>query len=46
MPAQELAQARLDESLFRRQAMIIVLALIALNVLVLIWLRRRLHATS
>ena len=44
--AQDLANAKLAESDFRREAMVIVIALIALNVLVLIWLRRRLHATS
>ena len=44
--AQDLANSKLAESDFRRQAMVIVIALIALNVLVLMWLRRRLHATS
>jgi hypothetical protein len=44
--AQDLANSKLAESDFRRQAMVIVIALIALNVLVLIWLRRHLHATS
>jgi len=44
--AQDLANSKLAESDFRRQAMVIVIALIALNVLVLIWLRRRLHATN
>jgi hypothetical protein len=42
--AEALANAKLAESDFRRQAMVVVIALIALNVLVLISLRRRLHA--
>ncbi|MCI0584010.1 MAG: cytochrome c3 family protein [Chloroflexi bacterium] len=44
--AEALARAKLADSDFRRQAMVVVIALIALNVLVLISLRRRLHATS
>ncbi|OGO54192.1 MAG: hypothetical protein A2V84_11985 [Chloroflexi bacterium RBG_16_70_13] len=42
--AEALANAKLADSDFRRQAMVVVIALIALNVLVLISLRRRLHA--
>lgn len=44
--ATQLAQAKLDESLFRRQAMIVVIAIIILNVFVLMALRRALHASS
>jgi hypothetical protein len=44
--AEDLANAKLAESDFRRQAMVIVIALIALNVLVLMGLRRRLHSAS
>jgi len=36
-----IAQARLDESVFRREAMIVVLALIVLNVMALLLVRRR-----
>jgi hypothetical protein len=43
--AEEIANAMLRESDFRRQAMIVVIAIIILNVLGLIGLRRRLHAT-
>jgi len=44
--AEALANAKLADSDFRRQAMVVVIALIALNVLVLIGLRRRLHAQA
>ena len=44
--AEALANAKLADSDFRRQAMVVVIALIALNVLVLISLRRRLHART
>ena len=45
--AQAFAESRLAESLFRRQAMVIVLALIAVTILALILLRRRLsHPTD
>lgn len=40
LEAEQFAQARLDESFFRRQAMIVVLALIAVTVLALMLLRR------
>jgi hypothetical protein len=42
--AEEIARAKLSESDFRRQAMIVVIAIIILNVLVLMQIRRRLHA--
>ena len=35
-----IAQARLDESIFRREAMVVVLALIVLNVMALFLVRR------
>jgi len=44
--AEDIANAKLADSDFRRRAMVIVIAVIALNVLVLIVLRRRLHATA
>ncbi|HSO30069.1 MAG TPA: cytochrome c3 family protein [Candidatus Sulfomarinibacteraceae bacterium] len=44
--AEEIANAKLSESDFRRQAMIVVIALIIVNVLVLMAVRRRLHANS
>ena len=44
--AEAMANAKLADSDFRRQAMVVVIALIALNVLVLVGLRRRLHAGS
>ena len=40
--AQDFAESRLAESLFRRQAMVIVLALIAVTILALMLLRRQL----
>jgi hypothetical protein len=43
--ARAFAEARLGESLFRREAMVIVLALILVNVFALILLRRRLDHT-
>jgi hypothetical protein len=42
--AEALANAKLADSDFRRQAMVVVIAIIVLNVLVLMALRRRLHA--
>jgi hypothetical protein len=42
--AEAIANAKLDDNTFRRQAMVVVIAIIALNVLVLMGLRRRLHA--
>lgn len=39
--AEAIAQARLDESIFRREAMVVVLALIVLNVMALFLVRRR-----
>lgn len=44
--AEEIANAKLDESDFRRQAMIVVVGIIIGNVLVLMQLRRRLHDAS
>jgi hypothetical protein len=44
--ARLLADSRLDESTFRRQAMIAVLVIIALNILVLALVRRRIHHAS
>lgn len=41
--ASSFAEARLDESIFRREAMVVVVALILLNVLALALVRRRLH---
>jgi len=41
--AEAIAQARLDESLFRRQAMVVVVVLIAAIVLALVVIRRRLE---
>ncbi len=40
--AQQFADAKLQESVFRREAMVVVLALILVNVLALYLLRRRL----
>ncbi len=42
--AQDIANGKLAESDFRRQAMIVVIAIIIINVLVLMGLRRRMHA--
>lgn len=39
--AEAIAQVRLDESLFRREAMVVVVALIVLNVMALVLVRRR-----
>jgi hypothetical protein len=39
--AEAIAQARLDESVFRREAMVVVVALIVLNVMALAVIRRR-----
>jgi Cytochrome c3 len=44
--AEDIANGKLADSDFRRRAMVIVIAVIALNVLVLIFLRRRLHAVG
>jgi hypothetical protein len=44
--AEDIANAKLLESDFRRQAMIVVIAIIIGNVLVLMAIRRRLHAES
>ena len=44
--AEAIANTKLSESDFRRQAMIVVIAIIILNVLVLMQIRRRLHAGS
>jgi hypothetical protein len=44
--AEDIANAKLSESDFRRQAMIVVIAIIIGNVLVLMAIRRRLHAGS
>ena len=44
--AEDVADAKLSESDFRRQAMIVVIAIIIGNVLVLMAIRRRLHAGS
>jgi len=44
--AEDIANAKLSESDFRRQAMIVVIALIIGNVLVLMAVRRRIHAGS
>jgi Cytochrome c3 len=41
--AESFANTKLDESLFRRQAMVAVVLLIALNVVALMAIRRRLH---
>jgi hypothetical protein len=41
--AEALAQTKLDESVFRREAMIVVIAIILVNVLVLVGIRRRLE---
>ncbi len=43
--AEALAQVKLDESLFRREAMIVVIALILINVLVLLVIKRRIDRT-
>ncbi len=40
--AEAIAQARLDESFFRREAMVVVVALIVLNVIALVLVKRRL----
>jgi len=42
--AEAIASAKLDESTFRRQAAVVVIAIIILNVLGLMGVRRRLHA--
>ena len=42
--AEAIATAKLDESTFRRQAAVVVIAIIVLNVLGLMGVRRRLHA--
>jgi multidrug resistance efflux pump len=39
--AEAIAQARLDESVFRREAMVVVVGLIVLNVMALVLIRRR-----
>jgi len=39
--AEAIAQARLDESVFRREAMVVVVGLIVLNVMALVLVRRR-----
>lgn len=44
--AQQVAEAKLAESTFRREAMIVVIGLIILNVLGLMLLRRRLHPAT
>jgi hypothetical protein len=44
--AAELAQAKLDDSTFRRVAMVVVIAVILLNVLILYALKRRLDRSS
>jgi len=41
--AQQFADAKLQESLFRRQAMVVVLGIILVNVLALYMIRRRIH---
>ncbi len=41
--ATSVAQSKLDESLFRRQAMVVVIAIIVVNILLLVALRRVLH---
>ncbi len=41
--AQVIARARLDESLFRREAMVVVVALVVMNVLALVLVRRRIE---
>ena len=42
--AEAIANGKLDESIFRRQAAVVVIAIIILNVLGLMGVRRRLHA--
>jgi hypothetical protein len=44
--AEGLAQAKLDESLFRREAMVVVIAIILVNILMLVGIRRRLERPS
>jgi hypothetical protein len=44
--AEAIARARLDESFFRREAMVVVVALIVLNVMALVLVRRRVERRS
>ena len=44
--AQKFADVKLQESLFRREAMVVVLGIILVNVLALYIIRRRIHAES